>query len=487
MARYTYDITDIMEGAATEPPFLLQLPAGGRQVIAALVSEGEWRTKWSAENLPVSDEQWDTIEHIVAGIYRGIEDGENMDELSSAIRYLADNLKVTHDGAGGSSGGGCCVDYISDADNELINGGNGVTQEIIDGIRDVVAGSFTDTGSNYPTDFADRDEYDAAKCAAANQLYRDFRTTLGGLQILDFAVIVGSVYLLGNALFGTGGVIVGAIAAGAAIPASMIAMIAFMLSFILFFNQIGLRLTAIAERLDRETFVCAMFEATTYEEGRTALTNMVQDAHDLAISEGAFTLNELFEGKLLELVAVLVPNELLETVLQGAAILVDILVELPEDIDCAACGGDVLIAGTSLLQNPNMETDLSNWIQGVAGSWTWESSPATVGRGRYNLGATGTMEQNFVVTQQMVDENWQYRLQLTVAGSGTGASVLFRLFDDSDSLLWTDTKTAGSTKTFDVDTDAIPLTLAAGTYYVKAYVGPDDVMEYCDVTLKAGV
>lgn len=340
MARYTYDVGDILQGAATESPFVLILPSGGRQVIAALVSEGEWRSRWSYNGHKLTDEQFDEIDEIVAGIYRGIEDGENMDELSSAIRYLADNLQVSHDGnISGSANGGCCFDPISDVDVTLQESGNGITQEIIDAIRSVVPGAFTDTGANFPTDFADRASYDAAKCAAANQLFRDFRTTLGGLQILDFAIIVGSMYLLGNALFGAGGVIAGAIAAGAAIPVSMIAMIVFMLSFALLFNNIGLRLKAIAERLDRETFVCAMFEATTYEEGRTALVNMVQDAHDLAILEGAFTLNELFEGKLLELVAVLVPNELLETVLQGAAILVDILVELPEDIDCATCGG----------------------------------------------------------------------------------------------------------------------------------------------------
>lgn len=489
MSGIKYDAGSILSAHSSESGHFVFIPAGGFSMALMLLEQADWRGRWEVEESPVTDEQFDIIQSVAAGIRFNMVDGEEMNELANAFNRLVDEgleLRSVLSGSG-SAGSGCCTDLLTDVPEMVTGGESGITQETINALGEVVAGTFTDTGSNWPSDFVDRDEYDAAKCNAVNQLYRDFRTTLGGLQVLDLAVIAGSSYLLGSALFSTGGAFVGVLAVSPALPLVALSIVIFMLSFILLAGNIGIRLKAIAERLDRETFVCAAFEATTYEELKTALLDMVQDAHDLAITEGVFVLNELFEGKLLELVAVLVPNEMLETVLQGAAILVDVLVELPEDIDCATCGGDLLIAGTSLLQNPNMETDLSSWTQGVASSWTWESSPATVGRGRYNLGATGTMEQNFIVTQQMVDENWQYRLQLTVAGSGTGASVLFRLFDDSDSLLWTDTKTAGSTKTFDVDTDAIPITLGVGTYYVKAYVGPDDVMEYCDVTLKAGV
>lgn len=365
MSRLTYDTVKILEAATEESPLFVQLPSGGRHIMLSMLERASWRSTWRYDGQKLTDEQWDIIDATVSEMVASVEDGEEVNELANAVLYLADNLAITHSGGNnglGHSGNGCCYDFYNGQDDAVVSSGNGWTQEMIDQYRTVVPGTFTDTGTNFPAEFADRAEFEAQKCAAANQLYRDFRTTLGGLQVLDLVALAGSTYLLGTALFGAGGVFTGLLSgAVVATPVGMVAAIVFILSTMLLFNQIGLRLVAIAERLDRETFVCQVFESTTYEEAKQALIDMVQDAHDLAILEGAFTANELFEGKLLELVAVMIPNEMWETVLTGAAILVDILVELPEDYDCSLCGAGAeteqftitdfgTIAGSSLPQ-----------------------------------------------------------------------------------------------------------------------------------------
>lgn len=482
MTRYRYDIENVLEGAAEQSPFLIQLPAGGRQLVAALVSEAEWRSKFTYQGQDLNDEQWDEFSDIVAKIFRAIEDGENVDELSESIRYLADNLRISHSGSVGSVGDSCCMDdFVANADDVISGRSDDNYGPLVEALKQAVIDSFTDDGVAFPPEFADRAAYESAKCTIANQLYRDFRTTLLNLTVLDIAFIAASGVALASALFSSQGALVGMVAAGISLPIAAVTLVAIFGSLIVLGINVGNRLKSVGEELDKETFVCAMFEATNASAAKTAMLAEVQDAHDRAVASGAMTLSAAFEDGLLQIVAILMPSETLEALFSLAGAGIDFAVSTAEDYDCSLCGAEEYTEGQQLLTNSNFETDLSSWTQDPPSSWSWEASPHSIGRGRISSGAGGSMEQHFDVTQAMIDDGWDLRVQTQVRGSSTGSSVTLRLYDETDAIVLNKAATAGDTKTMSYNTinEVIPLTV--GSWSVRVFVANDDVIEYVNV------
>lgn len=479
MTRRVYDATRILEAATEESPFLVQLPPGARHIVSSLTSEAEWRSKWVVDGQPLSDEQWDILEAIAAGIPRALEDGENVDELSSALIYLADNLNITHSG-GGSSSSACCgsgeviidgSDFITERDPALYG-------PIIQAVREAVVDSFTDTGSNFPPEFLDRAGYESAKCLIANQMYRDFRETMLNLEGLNLAFVLATFNGLMGALLGTSGMVAGLVAVGLSAPLAIGIVVGTLLALIAGGVALGVAFYEVGQELDKETFVCAMFEAENATAAKAALLAEFQDAHDRAIASGALTLSAAFEGGLLEIVAIMAPSELMEALFSLAGAGAEFAVAQIDDYDCANCGSEEFVEGQQLLVNPNYETDLSSWTQHPAGAWTWEVSTNSIGRGRISSGAGGSMEQHFAVTQQMIDDGWGLRAQSEVRGSGTGSSVTLRLYDETDTVVLEQVKTAGSTKTMSINTIDAVVPLTVGDWSIRTFCANDDVIEY---------
>jgi hypothetical protein len=484
MSGLKFDASRIIEGAASEPPFLVQLASGARHIVAALTAQAEWRSRWTLNGVPLTDGEWDIVEAVAATIPRSLEDGENVDELSDAIRYLADSHNITH--SGGNGGGSACCgsgEVIIDGSDFITERDPAVYGPLIQAVKEAVVDSFVDTGSNYPPEFLDRAGYEQAKCLIANQLYRDFRETMINLEGLNLAFVLATFNSLMAALLGSSGMVAGLVAVGLSAPLAIGIVVGILLALIAGGVALGVAFYEVGQELDKETFVCAMFEAESATAAKAALLQEFQDAHDRAIASGALTLSAAFEGGLLEIVAIMAPSELMEALFSLAGAGAEFAVAQIDDYDCASCGDEEYVEGQQLLVNPNYETDLSGWTQHPAGTWTWESSPQSVGRGRIDSSSGGSMEQHFTVTQQMIDDGWDLRFQSQVRGSSTGSSAVIRVFDETDTIVLDYTKTAGDTKTFSYNTitESIPLTV--GDWSIRTYVGQDDVIEYQNVFL----
>lgn len=344
MTRRVYDAEFVLEGAAVGSPLLVALPAGASAIVLSLCSEAEWRSKWSLDGQPLTDEQWDIVAAVAAGIPRAVEDGERMDELSDAVRYLADKLADSGGSGNGSvASGGCCFDVVADPSTIVADRDDGLDYDVfLDAIRDAVADAFTDDGTNWPTGFTSRGEYDAAKCALANQFYKDFKQTLLQLTILDIAFIIATAAALGTALFSSGGALAGMVAAGVAAPVAALSLIAVFLSVALLGIRVGERLHAIGKYLDQQTVVCALYAAENASAARSALNAGVEDALNAAIAAGVIEFSQLFEDRLFEMLAVLVPLESLEALFSVADAATQAVVAAGGELDClTACAGTV--------------------------------------------------------------------------------------------------------------------------------------------------
>lgn len=345
MTRRVYDASLVLEGAANWSPLLVMLPAGAHAIVLSLCSEAEWRSKWAVGGQPLTDEQWDIVAAVAAGIPAAIEDGEEVNELANAVRYLADTLEDSSlTLRGGVGAGGCCFDLITDPASSVDGRGDGFDYDgWREAIGEAVVDSFTDDGvSTYPDGFDDRAGYVLAKCTVANALYRDFKTTLVQLQILDVIAIVATAAALGSALFSSGGALSGMIAAGVSAPVAALTLIAFFLSLIALGVNVGKRLRAIGEQLDQQAVVCAFYSASNASAAKAGLYASVQDAHDAAIAAGVFAYSELFEERLFELLEVLVPSETYEALFSVADAASQAVVAAAGDLDCAtACSGTV--------------------------------------------------------------------------------------------------------------------------------------------------
>jgi hypothetical protein len=489
MSRRVFDASRILEGAANESPLLISVPSGGRHMLLSLLTMGEWESKWRYDDdSRLSDEDWDVVRAVAAGCVRAFEDGENVDELADAVRELARSHTINLNGGGGGGcgcGQGESSDTFMDAGDYVTSRDAGRYGPIVDAVRSAVPDSFTDDGSAFPPEFADRAAYETAKCLVANQLYRDFRATMISLEAINLGFVLVSINALITALLGTSGMVAGLVAVGLSVPLAVGIIVGLMLTLIVAGVALGVVFYEIGQELNQETFVCAMFEAPNASAAQTALLAEFEGALDRAIASGAITLAEAFEGEILQIIAIMAPKESMEALFSLAGAGAEFAASQIGDYDCANCGGEDLSEGQQLLQNPNFETDLSFWTQDPPGSWTWEASAhsGSIGRGRISSGSGGSMEQHFDVTQQMIDDGWDLRFQTLVRGSTTGSSVVFRVYDETDTIVMDKTLTAGSDKNFSHNTitEAIPLTV--GSWSVRTFVGNDDVIEWTNVYL----
>lgn len=494
MTRRVYDANRVIVGAANESPLLLMLPPGAVHIVASLCTEAEWRSKWVVDGNPLTDGQWDVVEAVAAGIYRAIEDGENVDELSNAVRYLADQLKDSRLNLSGYVGGGCCgSDAINDPGATLDGRGDGWDYiGLIEAIGDAIVDSFTDDGSNFPPGFEDRAGYELAKCSIANQYFKDFKTTLVQLQILDVIGIVATAVAMGTALFSSGGALAGMVAAGVAAPVAALTLIAFFLSIIVLGINVGARLKAIGGQLDQQSFVCALYAAEDTTAARAVLISEVSDALDRAIAAGTVAYSELFEERLLELLEVLVPSESLEALFSIADAASQAIVASGGSLDCStACSGTV---GGQLLTVTDFEPydgqsmpdllpfngQIGNWYRVAGNDGGTGGSLDVVGDELRNnaAGSSAAAVHEFILTQ-----TGDLHLNFWRSGSFGGANVIFYLEEwVADAWVIQETLPASGAPGY-TEADVTYLNVAPGLYRARFRLNGEDDARFRDPSL----
>ena len=402
-----------------------------------------------------------------------------MNEIAAALIEIADKLA-------GRIGGGCgCLDLSTLGQD--IGDASGLSQEFRDALRGATPGAFVDSGSNYPDGFTDRAGYLDAKCLVANKVYLDFRESLigmGGLSALGSVLSFGLLYQL-LAGVGTGGAILaGVVAAGVAVPVAMAAAVILIGALIAAGAQFGFACYELAVRLDQADFVCALYNATDYADARNGTNSIIFDRWTATAAEVTIIGADLFEGRLLELVAIMMPDQVLELIFSLASVAAGEF-QTPEDpYDCANCGAPVTgpQIGDSLVINPDFVSDISGWTPGAGDTFIWDSG--NDGRAKATASGTNYLEQSFQMPAG-IDGTMTVIFETQVTGSGTGDGVIFRVWNQLGTLIYNNTITAGSVKTFLINSNNNGWPETPGTWKVATYCSTNKYIEYIRVRIAA--
>lgn len=328
-------------------------------MVATLLTWVQFRNNWTVDGEVATDEQYDVLDALAAEIIGAITDGECMNELANALIEAAEILAARRC----CDSGGTVVygDGIPDPGPGFVPGADGRwTPEEVAQLMDLVPGSFTDDGENFPDGFVTRSEYLDAKCVIANRFYDDLTDSLQAFVAIDTIGVVLGGALLGQVIVGagTGGALVtGLVAVGLSAPLAIAALVVILVGLLAAGVAVGFALEQIAQRMDREAVVCALVAATDYQEARNELNALVEGALAQAVADGALESADIFEGQLLELIAILAPDEVLEALFAGAALVNDIYNADEGDFDCSLC--NVPDPGEQLLIDPQFNDPAS--------------------------------------------------------------------------------------------------------------------------------
>lgn len=235
-----------------------------------------WRRRWHhTDGSPLSDEEWDNAQAIVAqGVYELMG---GCDALGSEIRAGLETLAAAISSSGGGGGSGNCfpqnavIQCIINLPNEelLPPGDSGHGDPLVD---------------PPPDGFATWQEYFAYKCQAANFIWWLERKHMVNLR--NFEGIAALASILGPSIAGLAGLLPAAFT-----PAGFAVFVAAVVSIGLLSLTSWFFMDEMIQWWDdnQELIVCALYDSGTSVEATAALGNLLEDAIQAIVTWGALS------------------------------------------------------------------------------------------------------------------------------------------------------------------------------------------------------